>query len=131
MFYTLMLSILLGGLSRIRWGTYYIKISQPGKRMLPYVPYVTHKAVAQMFHTHKIVISFYCILGVCLWGGCNNKICVLFTKSHNSWLNNKRGLRMHSYATHMLPVCIGMYPYVTRMYPNVSYVARMLPVCYS
>ena len=72
MFYTLMLSILLGGLSRIRWGTYYITISQPGKRMLPYVPVcypyvtriyvVTHKAVAQTFHTHKIVISFYFIL---------------------------------------------------------------------
>ena len=74
MFYTLMLSILLGGLSRIHWGTYCIRISQPGKRVLPYAPvcypyvtrmypYVTgHKAVAQRFHTHKIVISFYFIL---------------------------------------------------------------------
>ena len=74
MFYTLMFSIILGGFSRIRWGTlYYIRISQPGKRMFPYVPvcypyvtrmypYVTHKAVAQRFHTHKIVISFYFIL---------------------------------------------------------------------
>ena len=70
MFYILMLSILLDGLSRMRWGTYYIRISQPGKRMLRYVPvcypyvtrmypYVTHKAVAQRFHKHKIVISFY------------------------------------------------------------------------
>ena len=33
MFYTLMLSILLVGLSRIRWGTSYIRISQSGTRM--------------------------------------------------------------------------------------------------
>ena len=45
---------------------------------------------------------------------------VLFTKSHNNWLNNKRGLRIDSYATRM-------YPHVTCMYP---YVIRMLLVCY-
>ena len=34
MFYILMLWIPLGGLSRIRWGISYIRISQPGTRML-------------------------------------------------------------------------------------------------
>ena len=33
-FYTLLLSVLLGGLSRTRCGTSYIIISQPGTRML-------------------------------------------------------------------------------------------------
>ena len=31
-------------------------------QFLDLYPYVTHKAVAQRFHTHKIVISFYFIL---------------------------------------------------------------------
>ena len=38
---------------------------------------------------------------------------------------------MHSYVTRMYPYELVCYSYVTRMYPYVSYVTRMLPVCYS
>ena len=74
--------------------------------------------------------------GVGLCGGYNNKICVLFTKSHSNWLNNKRGLCIYSYVsvcysyvsvcTCMLPVC---YPYVTGMYPYVPVCYSYVPVC--
>ena len=34
--------------------------------------------------------------------------------------------RMYPYVSHMLVVCIGMYPYVSRVYP---YVSHMLVAC--
>ena len=63
---------------------------------------------AKVSQKPEIVISFCFILQSGFAFGADTMLnFVLFTKSHNNWLNNKRGLRMYSYVTRM-------YPYVCR-----------------